>query len=116
MFFDLSARTKLRITGTDRLRFLNGQITNDASKATASSVVAGAVLNARGKMEAHMFLSQGVDCFFADADPELREKLQPRLERYIIADEVEIANISEEFSIFHLATKERCMGADVETR
>jgi len=107
MFFDLSARTKLRITGTDRLRFLNGQITNDASKATASSVVAGAVLNARGKMEAHMFLSQGVDCFFADADPELREKLQPRLERYIIADEVEIANISEEFSIFHLATKER---------
>jgi tRNA-modifying protein YgfZ len=107
MFFDLSARTKLRLTGTDRLRFLNGQITNDASKATASAAVAGAVLNARGKMEAYLFLSQGADCFFADADPELREKLQARLERYVIADDVEMADVSGEFSIFHLAAKER---------
>jgi folate-binding protein YgfZ len=107
MFFDLSARTKLRIAGNDRLRFLNGQITNDASKATASSAVTAAVLNARGKMEAYIFLSQGVDCFFADADPELREKLQPRLERYVIADDVEITDLSGEFSIFHLAARER---------
>lgn len=107
MFFDLSARTKLRISGTDRLRFLNGQITNDASKATASSVISAAVLNTRGKMEAYMFLSQGADCFYADADPELREKLQARLERYVIADDVEITDVSGEFSIFHLAAKER---------
>jgi len=34
VFFDLSGRTKLRITGNDRVRFLNGQITNDVRKAT----------------------------------------------------------------------------------
>ena len=107
MFFDLSARTKLCITGTDRLRFLNGQITNDASKATLSAALAASVLNARGKMEAHLFLSQGTDCFFADADPELREKLQPRLERYVIADDVEVADVSSAFCIFHVASKER---------
>ena len=101
LFFDLSARTKLKITGTDRLRFLNGQISNDARKATMSSAIAAAVLDAKGKMNGQLFLSQGFDCFFADADPELREKLQARLERYIIADDVAVEDVTSRFSIFH---------------
>jgi folate-binding Fe-S cluster repair protein YgfZ len=32
-FLDFSGRTKLRVTGNDRLRFLNGQVTNDVRKA-----------------------------------------------------------------------------------
>ncbi len=35
--FDLSARTKLRVIGSDRLRYLNGQISNDLRKATESA-------------------------------------------------------------------------------
>ncbi|PYL85311.1 MAG: folate-binding protein, partial [Verrucomicrobia bacterium] len=35
--FDLSGRAKLRITGSDRLRFLNGQVTNDVRKASESA-------------------------------------------------------------------------------
>jgi len=101
LFFDLSARTKLKITGTDRLRFLNGQMSNDVRKATMSSAISAAVLNAKGKMTGQLFLSQSSDCFFADADPELREKLQPRLERYIIADDVTIEDVTPRFSIFH---------------
>lgn len=102
MFFDLSARPKLCIRGTDRLRFLNGQVTNDAGKATAAAAIAACVLSARGKMEAQVFLSQGGDCFFVDADPELREKLQPRFERYLIADDVTIEDVAGQFSIFHV--------------
>lgn len=103
MFFDLSARTKLRVSGTDRLRFLNGQITNDAAKASGAIGMAASVLNAKGKMNAQIFLSQGTDCYLIDADPELREKLQPRLERYLIADDVVIEDVSANFSIFHVA-------------
>lgn len=103
MFFDLSARTKLRVSGTDRLRFLNGQITNDAAKTSGTVGIAASVLNAKGRMEAQIFLSQGTDCFLIDADPELREKLQPRLERYVIADDVVIEDASAQFSIFHVA-------------
>src|SRR3954447_865637 len=102
LFFDLSARTKLKITGTDRLRFLNGQISNDARKATTSLAIAAAVLDAKGKMNGQFFLSLGFDCFFADADPELREKLQTRLERYIIADDVVVEDVTSRFSIFHI--------------
>jgi folate-binding protein YgfZ len=101
-FFDLSARTKLRITGSDRLRFLNGQITNDVGKATSSSAIAACVLNAKGRINAHLFVSAEPDAFFLDSDPELRETLQPRLERYVIADDVQIEDVSDRLSIFHL--------------
>src|SRR5207237_5161138 len=35
-------------------------------------------------------------------DPELREKLWQRLERYVIADDVQIEDITPQFSIFHV--------------
>lgn len=101
-FFDLSARIKIRVAGDDRLRFLNGQVTNDVGKATASGAMAACVLNVKGRIDAYVFLSSVEDAIFLDSDPELREKLQPRLERYVIADDVQIEDISSPWSMFHL--------------
>ena len=42
------------------------------------------------------------DCFFVDADPDLREALPARLERYVIADDVQIEDVSDRLSIFHV--------------
>ncbi len=102
LFFDFSRRTKLRIRGNDRLRFLNGQVTNDLRKASESAAMEACVLNAKGKMNAHIFVSTGPDCFFVDADPELRERLWARLERYVIADDVQIDDLTDQLSIFHV--------------
>ena len=60
------------------------------------------VLNAKGKMNAHIFVSTGPDCFFVDTDPELRERLLARLERYVIADDVQIDDLTDQLSIFHV--------------
>src|SRR5437763_2137653 len=102
VFFDLSGRTKLRITGNDRVRFLNGQITNDARKATESAATEACVLNAKGKLNADIFLSAAPDCFWVDADPDLQKALPARIERYIIADDVQIDDVTDRFSIFHV--------------
>jgi len=104
-FLDLSGRTKLRITGNDRLRFLNGQITNDVRKATETKAIEACVLNAKGKMNAHIFVSAAPDCFFIDAAPELRETLVTRLERYVIADDVQIEDVTDQLSFFHLLSR-----------
>jgi folate-binding protein YgfZ len=101
-FFDLSNRTKLRLTGVDRVRFLNGQITNDVSKASKSSAIAACVLNAKGKLNAHIFVSVAADCIFIDGDASLHEALTARLDRYIIADDVQIEDVSGQFSLFHV--------------
>ena len=104
-FFDFSERTKLRITGSDRLRFLNGQITNDVRKATESTAIEACVLNAKGKLNAHIFLSAAPDCFWIDTDAELREALRARLERYVIADDVQIEDVTDRLSIFHVLSR-----------
>jgi folate-binding protein YgfZ len=101
-FFDCSSRVKLRVTGADASRFLNGQITNDLSKATATAAMQASVLNAKGKLSGHVFISADDGAFLLDADPELREELPARLERYIIADDVQIEDVTELFSMFHL--------------
>jgi tRNA-modifying protein YgfZ len=105
--FDFSERVKLRVSGSDRIRFLNGQLTNDARKASESEALEACVLNPKGKMDAHMFLIAEADSFLIDADAELRESLQPRLERYIIADDVQVEDVSEKLSILHLLIAER---------
>ena len=105
--FDLSARIKLRVSGTDRLRFLNGQLTNDVRKASESNTIEGCILNAKGKMDAHVFLRADADCFLIDADVELRESLRSRLERYIIADDVQIEDVTDQLSILHVLVSDR---------
>jgi tRNA-modifying protein YgfZ len=106
IFFDLSGRAKFRITGMDRLRFLNGQITNDLRKASETSAIEACVLNAKGKIDAHVFISVSGESFFVDAEAGLRETLKARLERYVIADDVQVEDITDEFSLFHVLSQQ----------
>ena len=101
-FLDLSTRAKLRITGTDRFRFLNGQITNDLRNASETAAIEACVLNAKGKLDAHIFIAVVGESFLIDAEPDLRETLRARLERYVIADDVQIEDVTDEFSLFHV--------------
>jgi tRNA-modifying protein YgfZ len=102
IFLDLSRRAKFRITGTDRLRFLNGQITNDLRKASEDAAIEACVLNAKGRMNGHLFISVSGESFLLDAAPELRETLKARLERYVIADDVQVEDVTEHFSLFYV--------------
>lgn len=101
MLFDLSARTKLRLTGADRVRYLNGQITNDVRKANANLAMMACVLSAKGKVDALVYLTSVDDDLLLDADPELREALPQRLDRYVIADDVTIEDVTDHFALFH---------------
>ena len=105
-FLDLSARAKLRATGADRFRFLNGQITNDLRKTNETAAIEACVLNAKGKVNAQIFIRALGETFLIDAEPELRETLRARLERYVIADDVQIEDVTDEFSLFHVLTEE----------
>jgi tRNA-modifying protein YgfZ len=102
LLFDLSARTKLRVAGADRLRYLNGQISNDVRRATEERAVHACVLSAKGKIQAEVFICSGGESFLIDSDAELREALATRLERYVIADDVQITDATDEFALLHL--------------
>jgi folate-binding protein YgfZ len=60
------------------------------------------VLNAKGHLDAHLFLFATPNDIWIDADQELREQLRSRLERYVIADDVVIEDVTDQFALFHV--------------
>ena len=102
LFVDLSDRTKLRLTGEDRLRFLNGQVSNDMRLATAETAVYTGVMTIKGKMCADAFVHAEGDALLVDAEADVRESLAARLEKYIIADGVQVEDVTERVGLFHL--------------
>lgn len=101
---DLTDRTKLRLSGADRVRYLNGQVSNQVEKATPEAAIYACVTTAKGKMEADVFIAPipGEDAFLIDGPAELREQLMARLDRYIIADDCELEDVTDEFELVHV--------------
>ncbi|MCX6854776.1 MAG: hypothetical protein NTV80_07710 [Verrucomicrobia bacterium] len=98
---DLSARAKWRLTGMDRVRYLNGQVTNDVRLAKAESALYACVTNLKGKIEGDLCIHVLGDALILDAPEALRESLGVRLERYIIADDAVLEDITDEWRITH---------------
>src|ERR1041385_3725694 len=103
-FFDLSSRAKFRVRGSDRTRFLNGQITNDLRAATEEKAVEACILDTKGRINAHLFISATPDAYLLDAEADSAETLPARLDRYIIADDVVVEDITAQYGIFHVLT------------
>lgn len=100
---DLSARAKFRLTGADRVRYLNGQVSGDVRKLAPSASLYACVMTAKGKMCADVFISGADDFLHVDAEPSLRESLAARLERYIIADDVTLEDVTDETALIFQA-------------
>lgn len=102
MLIDLSDRAKLRVTGPDRIRFLNGQLTNDLTKLKPGFSVYTCALSAKGKLCGDLFVTPLEDALLLDYEPALRDSMRARLEKYLIADEVELEDVTDQFGLFHV--------------
>ncbi len=103
-YTDLSSRAKLRLTGEDRVRYLNGQVTNDVRKATASEAMYAGVTTAKGKLEADVYLSptpEG-DAMWVDGPGSIRDELLLRLDKYLISDDAEWEDVSDDWQLIHV--------------
>ncbi len=103
MLIDLSDRAKLRVTGPDRIRFLNGQLTNDLTKPEPGLSVYTCALSAKGKLCGDLFVTPLKDALLLDYEAALRDSIPARLEKYLIADEVELEDVTEQFALFHVS-------------
>ena len=99
--FELKHQTQLLFTGADRLRYLNGQVTQDLRKLSIDHAVPACVTNAKGRLQADVWISNLGDALLVDAHPDVVETLPARLERYIVADDVSLENQTLSHSLFH---------------
>ena len=98
-WLDQSDRSRLCLLGADRARFLHGQITNDINGLEEFTGCYAALINARGKMESDLFAYRLADEILLDFEPGFTAAVQSRLERYVIAEDVEIADVAPHFGL-----------------
>jgi folate-binding protein YgfZ len=104
--YDLSGRAKITVTGDDRVRWLNGMVSNNVRDLAFGRGVYAFVLNAQGRIQADLYAFQRGDSLLVDTERGQRENVLQLFDHYIIADDVEIADISEKFTAIALTGPE----------
>ncbi len=96
---DLSFRSRICVVGNDRVRFLHGQVTNDIKKLRPGEGCYAAIVTAKGKMESDANIFNLPDELLLDFEPGLTEKISARLEKFIVADDVQIVDATPHYGL-----------------
>jgi aminomethyltransferase len=86
----------VRVTGSDRLRWLNGMLTNHIQQLTPGAGCYNFALNAQGQIQADLTAFFESDSILIETGSDQIEKLLDHLNRFIIMDDVELADITAE--------------------
>jgi folate-binding protein YgfZ len=91
--FDLGYRARLRITGTDRVRWLNGMVTNSVKALGPGDHNYTFVLNAQGRIQGDAEVFALEDALILETDRSQLAHLQAHFDRFIIMDDVELTEL-----------------------
>jgi folate-binding protein YgfZ len=97
---DFSNRGRLCLLGADRQNFLNGQVTNNLKNLRSGQGCYAALANNKAKMTSDLFIYILEEEILLDFEPGLSPKVSERLEKFIIADDVQITDASSAFAMF----------------
>jgi len=104
--YDLSWRAKFAVTGGDRVRWMNGMVSNNVRDLALGHGVYAFLLNAQGRIQADLYVFPRGDSLLVDTERGQREKVLQLFDHYIIADDVEIADISDKLTALGLTGPE----------
>ena len=107
---DLSNRAVLQISGPDRLSYLQGMLSNDLRPLVDGQGLYAAFLTQQGKVLGDCRVLCTDNAFILDLWEPIKDKIIQHLNRYLVADEVEISDGSDQWgsSRFRDLAPERC--------
>ncbi len=91
---DLSSRGRIRATGEDRKRLFHAMTTNHVQDLQPGHSLYAFFLNSQGKILADADIYCADDHLLIDVEPEVVSKIYSHLDRYIIADDVTLEDIT----------------------
>ena len=97
---DVSSRSRVCITGSDGQRFINGQVTNNVKDLKVGQGCYAALVTAKGKLQSDLFVYRLRDELLLDFEPGLTAAVMERLERFVIADDVQVVDVSALYGMF----------------
>ncbi len=93
----------LEFSGPDAVRFLNGQITQDVRRVADGKIsLPSCVTDAKGKLQFRVRITAATNgALWVEGPADRVEELEARLTRYLIADDVEAADLTKRCSLSH---------------
>jgi folate-binding protein YgfZ len=93
----------LEFRGPDAVRYLNGQLTQDVRRVMDGKIsLPSCVTDAKGKLQFRVSVTaRDGGALWVTGPENSAEELKARLTRYLIADDVEVADLSEKFVLIH---------------
>lgn len=96
--YDLGFRAKFSLAGEDRVRWLNGMVTNNIRDLAVGHGVYAFLLNPQGRILGDLYAYNRGESIAVDADLGQAEKILATFDHYIIMDDVEVKNLSEDLT------------------
>ena len=101
-WLDLADRAILSVSGPDSVEWLQGMLSNDVEALDPGEGIPAAILNIQGKILADVRVLRTADAFLLELDEPLAAGALEHLNRYLIADEVELSNLSDELAVISI--------------
>ena len=99
---DLGSPTLLEFRGPDAVRFLNGQVTQDVRRVVSAGIsLPSCVTDAKGRLQFRVSLTENGGGLWVCGFAEWAEALEARLTRYLIADDVEVVDLTGKYALVH---------------
>jgi len=93
---DISHLGRLKITGKDRISFLNGLLTNDISQLKENAGQRSALLNSKARVLADLHLYAEQDSLLVDTGESSASHVKEILDRFVITEDVQIQDSSHD--------------------
>jgi folate-binding protein YgfZ len=94
--FELPNRGRIKVTGEDRKRLLHAMTTNHIQQLEPGQGCYAFFLSAQGRIQSDVTILAAADHLLLDVEPAQREKVFQHLDKYIIADDVTLEDITEQ--------------------
>jgi folate-binding protein YgfZ len=102
---DVSDRTKLELRGSDRASFLHNFCTNDIKRLQPGDSCEAFVCNVKGHVLAHVQVLCREDVLWLDTVAGQAERLAAHLDRYLIREDVQIVDRTEELAAYFVCNE-----------
>jgi folate-binding protein YgfZ len=99
---DKNYRAQLRFTGPDRVRYLNAILTNNVKDLATGRGIVSLFLNPQGRIQAEIETYAEAESLFCVSYVMIRESLVPALDKFIIMDDVTLADETETYGTLAL--------------
>src|SRR5258708_39406260 len=96
-------RAQIALTGSDRVRWLNGMVTNNVRDLAEGHGVYAFLLNPQGKIQADLYAFNRGESLVVETESAQVDTVLQLFDRYIIMDDVEVESLTGKVAVIGVA-------------